>query len=430
MLRDKCISRRGFLRGAAAAFVGAPYVIASSALGLNGTTAPSNRAAIGCIGVGGRGTYDMRQLMKHGGQIVAVCDVKSDTRERARTLAKLPESAAHNDFRELLDRKDVDAVLIATPDHWHVLIGIAAVKAGKDVYLEKPLGITITEGQAMRKAVKESHCVFMHGTEQRAMPDVRHMCELVRNGRLGSLHTITVACPGGQEIPAQPDMPIPKGFDYDRWLGPAPKAPYTEKRCQQPWFFFLSDYSPSGFVCSWGVHHLDIAQWAMGTDKTGPVEIEGRATFPKPGSLSDTPLTWRIEYKYANGVKMIFTDASQNPEGIRFEGAEGWIFKAYRQEAKAQPESLLQSVISPNEIHLYEEPEGSDDHCFIECVKSRKETCSPIEIAHRSTTIGYLGHIAILLKRKLNWDPEQERFVNDPEADKLLSRPMRPPWHL
>jgi predicted dehydrogenase len=368
--------------------------------------------------------------MKYGGQVVAVCDVKSDAREKAASLAKIPASAAYSDFRELLDRKDVDAVLIATPDHWHVLIGIAAIKAGKDVYLEKPLGITIAEGQAIRKAVKESKCVFMHGTEQRAMSDVRHMCELVRNGRLGKLHTITVACPGGQDLGPQPEMPAPAGFDYERWLGPAQKAPYTFKRCQEPFFFFISDYSPSGFVCSWGVHHLDIAQWAMAADATGPVEIEGRATFPKPGSLSDTPLTWRIEYTYAGGVKMIFTDASQNPEGIRFEGTDGWIFKAYRQEAKANPQSLLGSKIGPNEIHLYQEPEDSDDHCFLECVKSRKETCSPIEAAHRSTAIGYLGHIAILMRRKLKWDPEKEQFANDPEADKLLSRPMRAPWHL
>ena len=429
MDRNKGISRRDFVKRATAV-AAVSYIIPASALGLDGTTAPSNRVALGCIGVGGRGTYDLRQLMKYGGQVVAVCDVKSDAREKARTLCKLPESAAHNDFRQLLDRKDVDAVLIATPDHWHVLIGIAAIKAGKDVYLEKPLGITIEEGKAIRKVVKESNRVFMHGTEQRGMSDVRHMCELVRNGRLGKLHTITVACPGGQDLGLQPEMPVPPGFDYDMWLGPARKAPYTFQRCQEPFFFFISDYTPSGFVCSWGVHHLDIAQWAMGADSTGPVEIAGRATFPKPGSLSDTPLTWRIEYLYANGVKMVFTDASQNPEGIKFEGTDGWISKAYRQEAKAQPESLLKSVIGPNEVHLYEEAEDSDDHCFLECVKSRKETCSPIEAAHRSTTIGYLGHIAILVGRRLKWDPEKEQFIADPEADKLLSRPMRPPWHL
>lgn len=428
MRRAKGITRREFVEGITAAVVGAPYVIRASALGLAGATPPSERVALGCIGVGGRGRYDMQQLIKYGGQVAAICDVKSDVREAVGKWLNLPTRAAYSDFRELLERKDVDAVTIATPDHWHVLVGIAAVKAGKDVYVEKPLGITIAEGQAMRKAVLENKCVFMHGTEQRGTPEVRKMCELVRNGRIGKLHTITVACPGGEEIGPQPEVPVPKGFDYDMWLGPARWAPYNDLRCKQPVHFWISDYCSSGFVCGWGIHHLDVAQWGNGTNNTGPVEIEGHGTFPKKGSLSDTPLTWRLEYRYANGVKMIFTDMSQNPEGIRFEGTEGWIFKAYGNPAQAHPPSLLDSVIRPDEVHLYET--DSDDHCFLECVKSRKETCSPIEVAHRSTTIGYLGHIAILLKRKLRWDPQKERFVNDPEADKLLSREMRPPWRL
>jgi len=426
MTGKKRMTRRGFLKSAA--ILAAPYIVRPSALGLGGTATPSDRVTLGCIGVGGRGQHNMRELMKHGGQIVAVCDVKSDVRGMASKLGNVPGSAAYSDFRELLERKDVDAVMVATPDHWHVLIGIAAVKAGKDVYVEKPLGITIAEGQAMRKAVKESKCVFMHGTEQRGMPEVRKMCELVRNGRIGELRSITVACPGGEEIEAQPEMPVPEGFDYDMWLGPARLAPYNALRCKSPFHFFISDYTSSGFVCGWGIHHLDVAQWGNGTDGTGPVEIEGRGTFPKKGSLSDTPLTWRIEYKYENSVRMVFTDMSQNPEGIRFEGTKGWIFKAYGNPAQAEPASVLESVIGPDEIHLYET--DSDDHCFLECVRSRKETCSPIEVAHRSTTIGYLGYIAILLERRLNWDPEKERFVNDPEADKLLSRPMRPPWKL
>ncbi len=428
MSRKKCITRREFLRGVAAGSLGAPYIIHPSAIGLEGTAAPSERVNLGVIGVGERGRYDMEQFIKYGGQVVAICDVNGDVRERVREELKLPPGAAYNDFRELLQRKDVDAVQITTPDHWHVLIAIEAVKAGKDVYVEKPLETTIAEGQAMRKAVRESKCVFMHGTEQRGTPEVRKMCELVRNGRIGKLHTITVACPGGEEIGLQPEMPVPDGFDYDMWLGPARRAPYNGMRCKPPFHFWISDYCPSGFVCGWGIHHLDVAQWANGTDNTGPIEIEGRGTFPKKGSLTDTPLTWRIEYKYANGVKMIFTDMTQNPEGIRLEGTEGWIFKAYGNPAQANPPTLLDSVIGPNEIHLYET--DSDDHCFLQCVKSRKETCSPMEVAHRSTTIGYLGHISMLLERKLKWDPEKERFVNDEEADKLLSRPMRPPWHL
>jgi len=428
MSPKRCFTRREFLKGVAAGALGAPYIIRSSALGLEGTEAPSERVNLGCIAVGERGRYDMEQLIKYGAQVVAICDVNGGVRERVREELKLPPGAAYSDFRELLQRKDVDAVAIVTPDHWHVLIAIAAVKAGKDVYVEKPLGTTVAEGQAMRKAVRESKCVFLHGTEQRGTPEVRKMCELVRNGRIGKLHTITVACPGGEEIGPQPEMAVPDGFDYDMWLGPARQAPYNGMRCKPPFHFWISDYCPSGFVCGWGIHHLDVAQWANGADNTGPVEIEGRGTFPKKGSLSDTPLTWRIEYKYANGVKMIFTDMSQNPEGIRLEGTEGWIFKAYGNPAQANPPTVLDSVIGPNEIHLYET--DSDDHCFLQCVKSRKETCSPIEVAHRSTTIGYLGHISMLLEHKLKWDPEKERFVNDAEADRLLSRPMRPPWHV
>jgi len=425
-------SRREFIGRTAAAVMAAPYIAAPwiaspAALGLAGAEAPSNRIAVGCIGSGRRGQHDMANLMKFGAEIVALSDVRPDMREEAKALTKVPESSMYYDFRELLERKDIDAVVIATPDHWHVLNGIAAIKAGKDVYLEKPLGATIQEGQSMLKAVKGSGRVFMHGTEQRGMPDVRKMCELVRNGRIGKLHTITVACPGGEEIPPQPEMPIPRGFDYNRWIGPSPFKPYTEKRCATPYFFFISDYVPGGFVCSWGVHHLDIAQWGNGTDGTYPVEIEGRGVFPKEG-LGDTALTWRIEYKYSNGVKMIYTDASQNPEGVRFEGTEGWIFKAYGQPAQARDPAILTSQIGPNEIHLYET--DSDDHCFLECVKSRKETCSPIEVAHRSTTIGYLGDIAIRLGRKLKWDPENERFVGDDDANKMLSREMRAPWHL
>lgn len=427
MSDNRRVSRRGFVRKAAR-MLAAPIIIPSSVLGRDSATAPSERVTIGCIGVGGRGTHDMRRLMRYDGQVVAVCDVKQNVRERARELTNIPAQWVYADFRELLARDDIDAVLVATPDHWHVLIGIAAIKAGKDLYLEKPLGMSIDEGKAMRKAVLASDRVFMHGTEQRAMPEVRKMCELVRNGRIGELKTVTVACPGGQELGPPVEAPVPEGFDYEMWLGPAPKRPYATKRCQQPSFFFISDYAASGYINGWGVHHIDVAQWAMGTDDTGPVEVEGKGTFPKPGDLADTPLTWRIEYKYKNGVRMIFTDVSQNPEGVRFEGSEGWLFKAYNNPTQASDPKIIKSKIGPNDVHLYET--DADEHCFIECCKSRKETCSPIEAAHRSTTIGYLGHIAIVAGRKLEWDPKAERFVNDDEANKLLTRPMREPWTL
>jgi hypothetical protein len=421
------LSRRSFLRGTAAALAGAPLLVPSAVLGRGGALAPSEQVTIAGIGVGQRGQTDMQGLMSFGARIVAVCDVKRSSREEALALTKLGEKDAASDFRKVLERKDVDAVIIATPDHWHVLPALDAIAAGKDVYLEKPLGITVEEGKVLRKAVKASDRVFMHGTEQRAMPDVRKMCELVRNGRIGKLHTITVACPGGQEIPAQPEMPVPDGFDYDMWLGPARKVPYTEKRVITPYFFFISDYAPSGFVCAWGVHHLDVAQCGNGTDDTGPVEVEGKGVYPKEG-LADTALTWKIEYRYSNGVKMVFTDTSQNPEGVKFEGTGGWLFKAYRQPTQASDPAILASEIKAGEVHLYEA--DADDRCFVECVKSRKETCSPIEVAHRSSTIGYIGDIAMRLGRKLRWDPAKEEFVGDAEANKMLSREMRAPWKL
>ncbi len=293
---SKNMTRRDFVKGAMAGLAG-PFVVRASALCLEGKAPASERVALGAIGIGGRGQHDLQNLVNYGGQVAAICDVKADVREQVSKRFKVPADACYNDFRELLERKDVDAILIATPDHWHVLIAMAAIRAGKDVYLEKPLGITIEEGKAMRKAVQGSDRVFMHGTEQRGMPDVRRMCELVRNKRIGDLRRIIVACPGGEDIPAQPEMPVPKGFDYDMWLGPAERAPYNGMRCTSPFFFFISDYAPSGYVCGWGVHHLDIAQWANGTDHTGPIEVEGRGTFPEKGGLSDTPLTWRIEYR-------------------------------------------------------------------------------------------------------------------------------------
>jgi predicted dehydrogenase len=428
-------TRRSFLKSTAAALM-APAVVPSSVLGGEGQSAPSDRVVVGSIGVGGRGRLNTRGLMHHGAQVVAVCDV--DERERARARQEVERHyarerargtykgcAACGDFRAVLARDDIDAVMIGTPDHWHVPIAIAAVRAGKDIYVEKPLGMTIAEGQALRDVVRRYGAVFQHGTEQRSFRQFRFACELVRNGRLGELKIIRVACPGGQRTGVHPPMPVPKGFDYDMWLGPAPWAPYTRARCHRSWYF-ISDYATSGFVAGWGIHHMDMAQWALDADDTGPVEIEGTGVLPEDG-LYDTPLTWNIDYTYANGARVNFTDNRQNRQGVLFEGTEGTVHVT-RSSIHARPKSLLRTVIGPNEIHLYEA--SSDDRNFIQCVKSRAETCSPIHAAHRSTSVCYLGHIAILLGRKLRWDPARERFVDDPEADRYLSRPLREPWHL
>jgi len=426
-------SRRRFLKGAAAA-LGMPWIVPPSVLGAE---PPSERVVMGCIGVGPRGRLNLRGLMTRGAQIVAVCDVNEATRQAAvkevqeyykcSAVAETYKGcAAYNDFRELVARDDIQAVMIATPDHWHVPIAIAAVRSGKDVYVEKPLGISIDEGKALRKAVRQYGAVFMHGTEQRCMRQFRFGCELVRNGRIGTLHTVKVACPGGRAGGVHPPQPVPKGFDYEMWLGPARWMPYSPARVAAGSWYFISDYAASGFVAGWGVHHIDMAQWGIGADHTGPVEIRGSAVFP-PDGIFDTPVTWDVDYLYANGVRVSFTDNSKNRQGVRFEGTKGWVH-INRNSIDAEPKALLTSKIRPNEIHLYQAT--NDDRNFVECVKSRAETASPIEVAHRSTSVCYLGHIAMLLRRTLRWDPQKEQFVGDPAADRYLSRPMRAPWHL
>ncbi|MFH1743817.1 MAG: Gfo/Idh/MocA family oxidoreductase, partial [bacterium] len=347
--KDTFGTRRIFLKSAAAFAVGAPYIVPSTVLGASGV-APSERITLGCIGVGGRGVSVMKDFLRERHcRVVAVCDPFTDRREAARDLVDLyyeeEGCAAYSDFHDLLARDDIDAVLIASPDHWHVLHGIAAAKAGKDLYVEKPLFLTVEEGRAIRDAVKRYGRVFQYGTQQRSMEVFRFACELVRNGRIGELHTMKVGAPASSEVEEQPEMPIPEGFDYNMWLGPAPWKPYTEKRCITPYWYFISDYS-MGFVSGWGIHHIDIAQWGNNTDKTGPIEIEGAGVFPK-GGLGDTATAWHVEMKYANGVKTIFTDEKKCEHGVRFEGTEGWVH-ANRSSVRTHPESLLGSVIGPN----------------------------------------------------------------------------------
>ncbi|MBN2309211.1 MAG: Gfo/Idh/MocA family oxidoreductase [Candidatus Hydrogenedentes bacterium] len=429
MNEKRRLTRRNFVKAAAACVVG-PAVIPSSALGLAGTVAPSNRIAMGFIGLGGRGTGGMRTFLGlDDAQVVAVCDVDRGTREGARDLAKLPEGAAYSDFRELLARPDVDAVQIATPDHWHVLPAIAAAKSGRDVYCEKPLSNTIAEGRALVDAVERYGTVFQHGTQLRSLRNVRFACELVRNGRIGTLQTITIGSPPGHATGAHPPEAVPEGLDYALWQGPAPRAPYTPWRVkvpgELPCWYFISDYSKSGWIAGYGVHDIDIAHWGMDTEHTGPVEVEGEGVFPASG-LFDTVLTYRLRFTYANGVVLNMTSTDLNPHGVRFEGTKGWVFT--RGGIDAEPKSLLQEVFGPGETHLYEST--LHERNFLDCVKSRARTITPAEVAHRSTTVGLLGGIALTLGRKLRWDPQAERFVDDAEADRLLSYTMRAPWRL
>jgi predicted dehydrogenase len=413
------ISRRTFL-------LAFPTIISARALGLNGAIAPSNRIAMGFIGCGGRMHAVMGAFLPNKDvQPVAVSDVWRPNREATCQRLKLNPQAGYNDFRELLARPDIDAVAIASPDHWHVLQSIYAMKAGKDAYCEKPLSNTITEGRALVECARRHGAVFQHGTQLHSYGVVHRACELVRNGRLGKLKEVVIGSPPGKATGVHAPMPVPEGLDYDLWLGPAPWAPYTHARVFGTGWYFISDYSQSGWIAGYGVHDLDIAQWGLGYERSGPVEIEGRGEYPKEG-LFDTVMTYRIEFTYANGLTIIMTDTGQNRHGVKFVGENGWVFT--RSGIEAKPSSLLRETIGPNEIHLYRSPDHARN--FLDCVKSRAETITPPEIAHRATSTALLGGIACKLGRKLRWDPQAERFVGDPEADKMLGCAMRPPWSL
>jgi hypothetical protein len=436
-MEDKKITRRSFLGAGAAAGVaiGTPYIIPASALGKEpGKPAPSERVAIAGVGCGGKGSDDMNRLIRYGGQVVSVCDVNKNNLTRAMKRYKVAASAAGSDFREIVTRKDVDAVLVATNDHWHVLIALAALKAGKDIYVEKPVGRTIGEGRVLLNAVKKTDRIFTGGTESRSMASTRRICELVRNGRIGKVTKIITACPPGVASGPPKTAPVPAFLDFDMFTGPSPKRPYDSRRIHPGFHFHINDYCTSGFMAAWGIHIHDIMHWAMGLDDTGPLEIEGTAKYPPKGDLLDCPLTWKVKYTYADGLKMEFVDGRAwkygGSNGVRFEGTKGWITTHYGGAAKASDPKILGSKIGPNEVHLYNVGKGDDNFNFIQCVKSRKQTCSPANAAHYSAAVGYLGEIACRLGRKLKWDPKKDVFEKDDEANKLVSLPMRAPWKL
>ena len=439
MPAKRVFTRRKFLKNATAAAAVGPCIVTSAIRKASGQTPPSETIALGCIGVGGRGTGVMMDLINAGLQdarVVAVCDVNTPMRERVKERVdqfyeqrlgkgKYAGCAAYGDHRELLARDDIDAVTVITPDHWHVPIAMEAARRGKDMYVEKPLGMSVAQGRALVETVNRYGRVFQFGTQQRSDARFRQACELVRNGRVGKLHTIRVGSPASGQMPLAPPMPVPEGFDYEMWLGPAPWAPYTAARCQTPGWYFISDYA-LGFIAGWGIHHVDIAQWGNDSDLTGPIEYEGEGVFPDDG-LCDTAMGWRLECKYANGVMMIYADEQKEKHGIVFEGSEGWVY-VNRSLIDANPKSLLESKIGPNETPLYR----SDDHArnFLDCIKSRKETICPVEVAHRSDTICQVSDITLRVGRKTKWDPTTERFIDDDEANRYLVRAMREPWRL
>ena len=423
---ERRCSRRRFLQtaagGTAAAGLGLsmPFVVSGRALGAQGQAPANERITLGFIGVGGMGGGHLGGFLGDKQvQVLAVCDVDANRRGAARDRVG-GDCGAYNDYRELLDRDDIHAVVIATPDHWHTLVSTNAAEAGKDIYCEKPLTLTIAEGQSLVRTVRRYGRVFQVGSQQRSDWNFRFACELVRSGRIGKLHTVRTGFGGAPTSGWEPDRDPPPELDWDMWLGPAPWVPYNPLRCPYNFRWFW-DYS-GGKMTDWGAHHNDIAQWGIGADGSGPVEIEGTGRLPKDG-MFETFETFHIEYTYANGVKLICGEGN----GAKFEGTDGWVH-VDRGFLDAHPKALLDEKLGPGDVHLYESPGHHED--WLNCIRSRQRPICDVEIGYRSVSVCHLGNISMRLGRKLRWDPATESFVGDDEATRWLSRPYRAPWHL
>lgn len=440
--KSQRISRRRFIKNAAVG-LSVPYIIPSSVLGRSNPQIPGNRLTMGLIGLGSMGMRHVKGfLQEEDCRIIAVCDVDADRRSAA--VGEINRHygsnncAKYNDFRELVARDDIDTLCISVPDHWHAIIALEGIRAGKDIYGEKPLAFTIAEGRALVDAVNRYKSVWQTGSWQRSTAHFRFGCELVRNERIGKLQKVEVGIgpgfkdPGGPTvygIAPQPVQVVPEGLDYEMWLGPGPWAPYTEKRCH--WNFrWILDYA-GGQVTDWGAHHIDVAHWGMGCDETGPVEVGGHGIFPKDG-LWDAAVDYDFECKYINGLVMQVASNNHLRQGVRFIGERGWVHIT-RGGLDANPKSLLKEKIGPDEIHLAR-PRG--DHRqghrrdFLDCVKTRAETITGAEVGHRSAIPAHLGNIAMILGRKVRWDARVEQVIGDSSATCMLSRPMRAPWRL
>jgi predicted dehydrogenase len=455
------ITRRHFLKSnLGAAFVAAvPSIVPAAVLGQAGRVAPNDRLQIGCIGVGPQGRGVMGNFLTQAdARVIALCDVAQRNLEEAAKQVKEHYGdvacATGSDFRALLARSDIDAVLIATPDHWHVPVAIEAARAGKDMYLEKPMGLAVAEDRLLRKAIRKNRRVFQFGTQQRSSGQFRQACELVRNGRIGQLKHIYVWCsasrPGGSTKPATP----PPDLDYERWLGPAPQAPYTEDKCFDvstpgAWktWWYIYDYA-LGFVAGWGVHPLDIAYWGHPALMNGRLEVEGRGILPDQGACN-TLIAWDVQFTAADGVHLTFRGTRNNYDvandmndftpwekkfgklvdhGTAFEGTDGWVL-VDRTQIRTSPERLIEEKASPGGVQL---PRSSHHvRNFLDAIRSRGPTICPIDDAVQADILCHLSDIAARTNRKLTWDPAKERFVKDSEANhKIALRPMRKPWRL
>jgi len=445
-------SRRKFLRTsiATAVVAGFPTIVPSSVFG---ETAPSNRINVGAIGVGRISrVHDLPGIWQFDqARIMAVCDLDTHRVEAGKALingvyAKQTGKpydgvAGYSNYHELLANKDIDAVVISTPDHQHAILAVAAVRAGKDVYLQKPASLTIAEGRAMADAVKKSGHILQIGSQQRSWKQFRRACELVRNGRIGDLKHVEIGLPGDPSGPDAAPMPVPANLNYDAWLGSTPEVYYTEMRVHpqkdfgRPGWLRCEQFG-AGMITGWGAHHVDTAHWGMDTEYTGPVEVWGTAEFPTHG-LWNVHGPFKTQAVYANGVTMAISGEYDN--GIKFCGSKGWIFvtrdetvtpgagdKPAGQPLVASDPKILDSVIGPDEVHLYysEDQHGN----WLDCIKSRKAPIAPAEVGHRACSTCLIHHIAMKTGRKLHWDPAAERFLNDDQANAMLSRPQRKPY--
>lgn len=439
--------RRHFLKGLAISAV-APTVIPSHVLGLDGGVAPSERIAMGLIGCGGHGGgWNLDRMFENPHQqVVAVCDVDSQhlaAAERkvnshySRALGREYRCQTYSDFRDLINCKEIDAVDVATPDHWHVIPALMALKAGKHVICEKPLSLTVSEGRVLADSVRRSGLVFQTASENRSIDSYIYLCELVRGGFIGELQRIQVSLPMGNESRGNDDFreqKPPKHLDYEMWQGQAPLAPYCPARVHNTFRWNLA-YS-GGRLTDWGAHMIDLAQWASGQEATGPVEVIGEGVFASRDAVWNTATEFNLTYRYANGLSMKVV--SKQP-GIKFEGSDGWIMcDGWRGPLLASDPGILEVRI-PEEKQLHRPQTivsrvpgkgvpGGEHLDFTYCIKNGGVTYSPAETGHRTISIAHIGNIAMLLGRKLLWDPDQEKFQGDGEANQLLSRKQRDPW--
>lgn len=433
-------SRRQFLKtsAAASAVMASPLFVPAASSAADGKKSAGDKIQLACIGTGGKGRNNLARFMQFPDvQVVAVCDVDAKHADMAKTMVNKnynnSDCKAFTDFRELLEMKGIDAVSIATPDHWHALTSIAAANAGKDIYCEKPLANSVGEGRAICDAVKNNDVILQCGSHERSNHRCRFAAELVRSGRIGKLETIRVMMPTEQQHHLQvknwkgiPEaQPVPPGFDYDNWLGHTPLAPYHSRRCHFWWRFILA-YG-GGEMTDRGAHIIDIGQLAGDFDATGPVKFEATGTR-NADSLYDAFMDYSFTNTYANGVKLI--GECKGPRGIRFEGSDGWIFvhiHGGKLEA-SRPELLDMSQDLEVELGRVE---GDNHHRnFIDCVISRKAPFATAEIGHRTATICHLNNIAMTTGETLEWDPVKEVITNSKAASKLLTPEMRKPWSL